>query len=131
MAKSVNRVIFIGRVGNNPELKDTEKTSVLTFNLAINESYKMNGQWRTTTEWIKLVCFGKLALAMQDKIAKGSSVYVEGKYKSGKYQDNEGNTRYSPYILISSILTFDAPDDTSGVKDAPANNDTPNDDIPF
>lgn len=95
----VNKVILIGNIGKDPEIKTLDSGKVLcTFSLATNENYKDKaGEWQKETEWHNIVIWGNDAFRF-DKLEKGKLIYVEGKVKTETYEDNEGVKRYSTKI---------------------------------
>lgn len=100
---SINKVILVGRVGKDPEVKQIPSGSVANFSLATSESYKdKNGEKVETTEWSNCVAFGKLAEIIGQYVAKGSLLYVEGKLKTDKYT-KDGVDKYSTKIVINEM----------------------------
>ncbi|MCL4144401.1 UNVERIFIED_CONTAM: hypothetical protein GTU68_006785 [Idotea baltica] len=101
----VNKVILVGRLGQDPEVKMTgEQKQIVNFSLATGERRKdQQGNWVDHTEWHRVVCFGKLAELASSYLGKGREVYLEGKIKTNKWKDKEGNTRYSTDIIANSI----------------------------
>jgi single-strand DNA-binding protein len=101
MAKgTVNKVILLGRLGNNPEVRQTQSgTTVATISLATNEVFKED----TLTEWHRVVIFGKGAEVIQQYCKKGDALYVEGRIRTNKWQDNSGENRYSTEIVASNF----------------------------
>ena len=104
---SVNKVILVGRVGKDPESKQTNNGStVCKFSVATSERYTdKQGQKQDKTEWHNVVCFGKLADIAARYIRKGKQVYVEGKITTRSWEDNDGNKRYATDIQCRD-LTF-------------------------
>lgn len=100
----INKVILIGNLGKDPELKQLQGgQSVCSFSLATSESYKdKQGEWQEKTEWHNVTCWGLLA-ERADKLSKGEKVYIEGKITTRKWQDKDGNDRYSTEIVANSI----------------------------
>ena len=101
MAKgTVNKVIILGRLGNNPEVRTTQNgTVVATMSIATNDGI---GE-KMTTEWHRVVLFGKSAEAIQRYATKGTQLYLEGRLRTNKYQDKNGNTQYSTEIIANSF----------------------------
>ncbi|WP_150468002.1 single-stranded DNA-binding protein [Francisella sp. SYW-9] len=101
MAKgTVNKVILLGRLGNNPEVRQTQSgTTVATISLATNEVFKEE----TLTEWHRVVIFGKGAEVIQQYCKKGDALYVEGRIRTNKWQDNSGETKYSTEIVANNF----------------------------
>lgn len=103
---SVNKVILVGNLGKDPELRTTpSQVSVGTFTLATSERRKdQSGNWGDHTEWHNIVCFGNTAENCQKFIKKGRQVYVEGKIQTRKWQDKEGKDRYTTEIVADRIV---------------------------
>ena len=102
MARGVNKVILVGNLGQKPEMRYTQtNTAVATLSIATSESWKDkdSGEQREKTEWHRVVFFGKLAEIAEQYLDKGSQLYVEGKLQTRKWQDKEGNDRYTTEIL--------------------------------
>ena len=101
MAKgTVNKVILLGRLGANPEVRQTQNgTIVATINLATNEVFKEE----TQTEWHSVVIFGKGAEVIQQYCKKGDALYVEGRIRTNKWQDTSGQNRYSTEIIANNF----------------------------
>lgn len=101
MAKGINKVILVGNLGRDPEVRYTsDGSAVTTLNIATSESWKdQQGQQQERTEWHKVVLFGRLAQIAADYVKKGSQVYVEGKLQTRKWQDQNGQDRYSTEIV--------------------------------
>ena len=102
MARGVNKVILVGNLGQKPEMRYTQtNTAVATLSIATSESWKdkESGEQREKTEWHRVVFFGKLAEIAEQWLDKGSQVYVEGKLQTRKWQDKDGNDRYTTEIL--------------------------------
>ena len=102
MARGVNKVILVGNLGQKPEMRYTQtNTAVATLSIATSESWKDkdSGEQREKTEWHRVVFFGKLAEIAEQYLDKGSQLYVEGKLQTRKWQDKDGNDRYTTEIL--------------------------------
>jgi len=101
----VNRVILVGNLGNDVEMKYTQTgTAIANFSLATSEKFKNSeGEKQETTEWHKIVCFKQLAENAGKFLTKGSSIYLEGKIKTRKWQDSDGNDKYITEIIASDI----------------------------
>lgn len=102
---SVNKVILIGRLGKDPELRRTaSQLAVTTLSLATSESRKdQSGEWVEKTEWHNVVVFGRNAENCQRFIGKGSQVYVEGRLQTRKWTDKEGRDRYTTEVVANSV----------------------------
>lgn len=96
MARGINKVILIGNLGQDPELRYTNSgTAVCNFRIATNESYKdSSGQMVDKTEWHNIVTWARLAEICGEYLRKGSQVYIEGSLQTRSYDDRDGNTKY-------------------------------------
>ena len=106
MAKSVNKVILLGNVGKDPEMRSTGGgTLVANFTLATSDRQKdAQGNWQDRTEWHNLVAFTRLAEIVRDYVKKGSKLYVEGKIQTRSWDDKEtGAKRYRTEIVVNDI----------------------------
>lgn len=107
MAKgTVNKVIILGRLGQDPEVRATASgTTVANLNVATNElgAKDQGGQRAEVTEWHRVVLFGKTAELAQQYLNKGSLVYLEGRLQTRKWQDQNGNDRYSTEIVANEM----------------------------
>lgn len=102
---SVNKVILIGRLGNNPEIRYTNTgTAVANFNLATSENWNdKSGQRQERTEWHRVVVWGKLAELCEKYLSKGRQAFVEGRLQTRSWDDKDGNKRYTTEIVASTI----------------------------
>jgi single-strand DNA-binding protein len=102
---SVNKVILIGRLGQNPEVRHTPSgQSVANFTLATNESWTdKQGQKQERTEWHRIVVWGKLADLCGQYLAKGRQCFLEGKLQTRQWQDKDGQTKYTTEVLASTV----------------------------
>ena len=108
---SVNKVILIGNLGKDPEIKYMASGNpVCRFSLATNETWKDKaGNAQERTEWHSIVAFGKLAEICGQYLTKGRLCYVEGSIRSGKYEDREGNERKSYDIIARQMRMLSSP----------------------
>ena len=134
MSRGLNKVMLIGRLGGNPEIRYTpDGNPVATFNVATNESYtNKSGERVTQTEWHRVVVFGKLAEIVGEYYSKGKKVYVEGKLRTRQWEDRNGNKRWTTEIVANNLFILDSKGDeyteeTTTIEDTPINDD----DIPF
>jgi single-strand DNA-binding protein len=107
MAKSVNKVILIGNLGKDPELKHTSGgTAVAKFTLATNERFKdKDGNWQDRTEWHNITCWARLAEIASEYLKKGRSVYIEGSLRTDSWDDKQtGQKRYQTYINANDLV---------------------------
>ena len=98
---AVNKAILIGNLGKNPDMRYTpEGTAITNITLATTENWKdKNGEKQEKTEWHNVVFFGKLAEIAGEYLTKGSQIYVEGRIRTRKWQDKEGQDRYTTEIV--------------------------------
>ncbi len=106
MAKSVNKVILIGNLGKDPELKHTSSgTAVATMTIATNERFKdKSGEWQDRTEWHNVVLWQRLAEIASEYLKKGRSVYVEGRLQTRSWEDKQGQKRYTTEVVASDLV---------------------------
>ncbi len=102
---SVNKVILLGNLGKDPELRySAGQMAIASFSLATNERKKdQSGQWVDHTEWHNIVVFGKTAENCANFLKKGRQAYIEGSIRSRKWQDKEGKDRYTTEILANTV----------------------------
>ena len=148
MAGSVNKVILIGNLGKDPEVRHLENgATVANFPIATSESYndRNTGERREITDWHDIVVWRGLAEVVEKYVRKGTKIYVEGKLKKRSWQDKEGNTRYSTEVVADELTILSRPDrenrpgnnpyDSTGTPDAPSKVDEimnkDEDDLPF
>jgi len=106
MAKSVNKVILLGNVGKDPEIRSTPSgTMVANFSLATTDRVKdQTGNWIDRTEWHNLVAFQRTAEIIRDYVKKGSKLYVEGKIQTRSWDDKtSGEKKYRTEIIINDL----------------------------
>ena len=107
MAKSVNKVILLGNLGKDPEVKYTPSgMAVARFTLATNERYKdKEGNWQDKTEWHNLVAFQRTAEIAGEYLKKGRSVYIEGKLQTSSWDDKDsGQKKYRTEIIVNDLV---------------------------
>ena len=106
MARGVNKVIIVGNLGNDPDTKYMPSGSAVTnLSVATNESWKdkQTGEQKERTEWHRVAMFGRLAEIAAEYLRKGSMVYIEGKLRTRKWQDQQGNDRYSTEVIADEM----------------------------
>ncbi len=106
MARGLNKVMLIGNLGADPEVRYTAGGSaVANIRLATAEAWRdrESGEQQERTEWHRVVFFGKLAEIVEQYVKKGSQLYVEGRIQTRKWQDKEGNERFSTEIVASDM----------------------------
>ncbi len=106
MARGVNKVILVGNLGNDPEVRYSPSgSSVVTISLATTDSWqdKQSGERQEKTEWHRVVFFNRLAEVAAEYLRKGAQIYVEGKLQTRKWQDQNGQDRYSTEVVASEM----------------------------
>lgn len=137
---SVNKVILVGTLGRDPEVRHTTNSTVANLNVATNEKWKdKSGDYQQKTEWHRVVVWGKPAEFAEKYLRKGDSVYIEGKLETRKWNDKDGNEKYTTEIVVDMRGQVQAlggrkndekPSESDPVK--PDSNDMPFDDtIPW
>ena len=132
---SVNKVIVLGNLGKDPELRHLPNgDAVCNFSLATTESWKdKDGNKQDKTEWHNVVIFRKLAEIAGEYLKKGRPVYIEGRLQTRKWQDKEGKDRYTTEIVADQMQMLGSREEAKEVSkaSAPANFDDMESDIPF
>ena len=101
----VNRVQLIGSLGQNPEMKKFDKSQLVKFSLATNETYYNNkGEKVTETTWHNVVAWGKTAEIIEKYAHKGDKIMVEGKLSNRSYEDKDGQKRYITEVVAQEVL---------------------------
>ena len=151
MARSLNKVMLIGNVGSEPEVRMTPSgAKIAKVSLATNRSFQdRTGQQQERTDWHRLTFFGKLADIVEQWVKKGDRLYVEGRIEYSQTQDDQGGTRYWTDIVANEMVMLGAgtggPSEGGGFRGGPAmggpgtaagGHDSsslsdPNDDLPF
>lgn len=106
MARGVNKAILIGNLGRDPEIRYSPSgAAVANVNIATTDSWrdKQSGEQQEKTEWHRVVFFGRLAEIVGEYLKKGSQVYVEGRIQTRKWQDKEGNDRFTTEIVANDM----------------------------
>jgi single-strand DNA-binding protein len=106
MARGINKVILIGNLGADPETRAMPSgTTVANLRVATSESWrdKQTGEQQERTEWHRVALFGRLAEIAGEYLRKGSQVYIEGSLRTRKWQDKQGNERYSTEIVGNEL----------------------------
>ncbi len=123
MAKSLNRVMLIGNLGKDPELRyTTSGVAVATFSLATNESWKdQDGNTQERTEWHNIVAWKKLAEICGEWLKKGKKVYIEGRIQTRSYDDkNTGTKKYVTEIVAENMIMLDSKGSATSEGGAPS-----------
>lgn len=106
MSRSLNKVMLIGNVGSDPEVRATASGArVAKLSLATNRSFQdKSGQQQDRTDWHRLTFFGKLADIVEQWVHKGDKIYVEGRLEYSQTQDDQGGTRYWTDIVVNEMM---------------------------
>ena len=149
MARGVNKVILIGNLGQDPEVSHLQDgTAVANFSLATTDSWSKDGETNERTEWHNIVAWARLAEICNQYLQKGRQVYIEGRIQTRKWEDRDGNTRYTTEIVAQNMQMLgsrgdgdfggggnavDGPSSSDASPLAPSPNDAgvTDDDIPF
>ncbi len=145
MARGVNKVILIGHLGNDPEVRYSPNgMAVANISVATNSSIKdkQTGEWKDTTEWHRVVLFERLAEVSGEYLHKGSQVYIEGRLQTRKWQDQSGQDRWTTEIIANEMQMLGGRGAGTGTADyapktiapktiAPKTVRINNDDVPF
>ena len=119
----INKVILVGNLGRDPEMRYTQNgVAVCSFSLATSESYKdrTSGEKVTQTEWHNIILWRGLAETAEKYLRKGSSVYIDGKIRTRKWEDQQGQTRYTTEIIADTMQMLDRRDSSSAPSQAAA-----------
>ncbi len=111
MARGINKAILIGNLGADPEIRHTQGgNAVANLSLATSETWrdKSTGETRENTEWHRVVMFGRLGEIAGEYLKKGSKVYIEGRLQTRKWQDRDGNDRYTTEIVGNEMQMLDS-----------------------
>lgn len=133
---SVNKCIFIGNLGRDPEMRYMPSgDAIANFSIACTESFKdKSGAKQERTEWIRIAMFGKLAEIAGEYLKKGSSVYIEGRMQTRKWQNKEGVDQYTTEIVADRMQLLDKKEIKNGTADNQQENNHISDndiEIPF
>ena len=130
----MNKAMIIGNLGNDPELRHTQnQTPVATFSVASTERWKdSDGNKQEHTEWHRVVVWKGLAEVCNEHLSKGSKVFIEGKLRTRKWTDQDGNIRYSTEIVVRDLEMLGGRQENSeSVPDDGMDIPLPENDIPF
>ncbi|OCG66298.1 single-stranded DNA-binding protein [Gilliamella sp. Nev5-1] len=106
MARGINKLILVGNVGQDPEVRYMQNgNAIANLSIATSESWKdkQTGENRDRTEWHRVVIFGKLAEIANEYVKKGAQVYIEGQLQTRKWQDQSGQDRYTTEVVVNPI----------------------------
>ena len=141
---SVNKVILLGNLGKDPEVRYTQSgTAVASFSIATSERYKSkSGDWEEKTEWHNVVLWGRQAEVAGEYLSKGKTVYIEGHLQTRKWQDKDGRDRYTTEVVGEKMQMIGGKHGDGGRQNSVggsspnlgheyADGFNPDDDIPF
>ena len=106
MRRGVNKVILVGNLGRDPEMRQTKSgDQVVNFSVATNESWtdKGTGEKKDRTEWHKVIAWGRTAEICNEYLTKGKLVYIEGRLQTSEWADSDGNKRYTTEIVATEM----------------------------
>ncbi|MFH1351577.1 MAG: single-stranded DNA-binding protein [Pseudomonadota bacterium] len=136
----INKVILIGRLGRDPEVRYTPSGSaVANFTIATSEQWTgKDGEKQERTEWHSIVAWGRLGEICGEYLHKGSQIYIEGRIQTRSWEDKEGVKRYKTEIIVQSMQMLGAASNREGRAEGPEERfpteepvSVPDDDIPF
>ena len=121
MAKGINKVIIVGNLGDDPSIRYMPNgKAVANFNVATSEEWKdQQGQKQSRVEWHRCTAYDKLAEIIGEYVKKGSKLYLEGKLQTRKWQDQQGQDRYTTEIIVSEMQMLDGKPQQQGGQQAP------------
>ena len=130
---SVNKVIIVGNLGQDPEARFTPQgTAVTNLSIATNESWKnQEGQIQDRTEWHRVVLYGKMAETASEYMRKGSMVYVEGRLRTKEWEDQNQNKRKTTEIMCDNFTMLGRRADNQPSQNNRIEPTTEDDDLPF
>ena len=145
---TVNKVILIGRLGKDPDMRYTPSgTAVANFSLATNSAFKdSDGNWNDKTEWHNIVTFGRTAEIAGEYLKKGKLVYIDGRLQTSSWEDQNGQKRYKTEVVASELQLIgprgegesssESVEASESAEETPAPENTPpeneeEDDLPF
>lgn len=135
MAGSLNKVMIIGNVGRDPEMRYTPNgTPVTSFSVAAGRRWvSSEGEQREETEWFHVVTWSKLAEIASRFVTKGSKVYIEGRLQTRSWEGSDGQKRYRTEVIAQNMLLLDSRQKAPGLPDdlTVSNEEMEPDDIPF
>lgn len=117
MARGVNKVIIVGNLGNDPEVRYSQQgAAIANISVATSEVWndKNTGEQHERTEWHRIVLFNRLGEIAGEYLRKGSKVYIEGKLQTRKWQDQQGQDRYTTEIVANELQMLDSRPDGAG-----------------
>ena len=127
--KSLNKLMLIGHLGKDPEMRFTPSGKPVTnFSLAVSESYLKDGERKEHTEWVNVVTWGKTAESCNQYLSQGSKVYVEGSFKTNSWEGQDGQKHFKVELNARDVIFLDAKNKQENTE--PESTLEP-DDVPF
>jgi single-strand DNA-binding protein len=120
MARGINKVILVGNVGVDPDVRHMPNgNAVTTLSIATSETWKdkQTGDKQERTEWHRVVCFNRLGEIAGEYIRKGSKIYIEGSLRTRKWQDPQGQDRFTTEIIANDLQMLDSKGGSAGYDD--------------
>ena len=121
-SRGINKVILVGNIGGDPEVRYLPNgNAVTTLSLATSEAWKdkQTGDKQERTEWHRVVCFNRLGEIAGEYVRKGSKLYVEGSLRTRKWQDQQGQDRYTTEIIATELQMLDSKGASSSENSSP------------
>jgi single-strand DNA-binding protein len=139
MSRSLNKVMIIGHLGRDPEMRYTPSgRPVTTFTVATSRSWNtVDGERHTETEWFNIVAWGNLAEICKQYLNKGQQVYIEGRLQTRKWDDKEGNRHYTTEVVAQEMMMLGERKDSNNqnhveeTSESEMPNDVDEDEFPF
>lgn len=112
----INKVILVGNLGQDPEMRYSQSgLAIANFSIATTERFKgQDGEFQERTEWHRVVAFGRLAEIIGEYLTKGRQVYIEGRLQTRKWQDRDGNDRYTTEVVANEMKMLGQKGDGGG-----------------
>ncbi|TAK11670.1 MAG: single-stranded DNA-binding protein [Anaerolineae bacterium] len=127
MSRGLNKVMIIGHLGRDPEMRYTPSgRPVTTFSVATTRNWKTaEGERRESTEWFNIVAWGSLAEICKEHLVKGQQVYIDGRLQTRRWDDDEGNKRQTTEIVAREMVILGSRKKRANGEDEPAREDVP------
>lgn len=123
MASGVNKVILVGNLGKDPEVRYLQSgNAVCTLRLAVSERRKEGDGWKDHTEWMDVVTFGKTAENAGQYLQKGRQIFVEGRMQTRNYKDKDGNEKWRTEVVANQVVFLGGGGDRAGAPGGGGNN---------
>lgn len=129
--RGVNKVVLVGNLGKDPEVRYTQSgVAVCNFSIAVTENRKKGDGWEEHTEWVRILCFQKMAENVGQFCSKGSRVYVEGRLQTKEFE-KDGVKRWATDVVANEILFLSTRQEGGGTKPPEPNDGFYEEDLPF